>query len=367
MNLIDVINAQIKDVKEISGKSYILIDSSELYPGGGGQPPDRGYFEALGIRIELKGTEKINDLIYWLIEPSQHNEIQGISSKIEIGKNYKIFIDSLWRFELSQQHTAQHIMSGLAFSLFGWETEGFSIFTENSKVEFIGADEDKEKYEMLERKTNEVILSRIPVKTYEEDSENVIDQLRKNTNKERLRIVEIPQIDKCPCGGTHVENTVEVGGFAILNWERKNSKAVRVIFASGVRLAKISKFFYGRELELRKKLTGDVNIRIDEILAENNMHFKKEKKLIELLAENILKRSINEDTLELKGLPLTQKELKFLDSLLREREVSGTLFITNEEGYFVLSGPKAEEIFLNLKTNGASGGGKGIITGKLGV
>lgn len=361
------INVQIKDIEIISAKVYILIDSSELYPGGGGQPNDKGYIDISGIKFELKEVKKINDSIYWLVDPISQLEAEEILKYIKINQTYNLFIDYLWRFELSQQHTVQHIMSGLAFSLFGWKTQGFSIFDNDSKVEFIEADEDSEKYELIERKTNEVILSRRPVKIYEEKVENLTEQLRKDIKREIVRIVEIPEIDKCPCGGTHTENTGEIGGFAILGWERKNSKAIRVIFASGMRLAKISKSFFKRESELRRKLTGDVNERIDEILAENNMYLKKEKKLIELFADEIIRSSLSKDILELKGLPLNQKELKLLDTLLIEKGFNGNVFITNEEGYFVLSGKKGEEIFLKLKENGASGGGKGIITGKLGV
>jgi len=73
-----------------------------------------------------------------------------------------VVIDELWRLEVSQQHTAQHIFSALAEQLYGWPSEGFAIFEDESKIELLGADEDPEKYAQLERQVNEVILRANP-------------------------------------------------------------------------------------------------------------------------------------------------------------------------------------------------------------
>jgi len=339
----------IKEIKKIEDKRYILLENSCLYNGGGGQPSDRGYLVGNGFKANLKNVENIEGANYWLVESDK---------EISTG-NVEIFIDELWRFELSQQHTVQHIVSGFALSLFGWVTDGFTIFDDYSKIEFLSADDDADKYKILEQKTNEAIVKSIPIKIYE-TSENI--ETRKKIDRDILRIVEIGDIDKCPCGGTHVENTSQIGGFSILNFERKNSKCMKITFSSGLRLGRKLREFYDREAVLRKKLTGEISERIDEILKLNNDYIKNEKLLIELLAENI---SSENNLVELRKLPIDHKQLKYLSILLSERRLNSVLI--NTEGYFSISGDDSETLFEKLKLEGAIGGGKGIITGKLNI
>ena len=339
----------IKDIKNVNGKSYILLENTCLYTGGGGQPSDRGYIIGDGFKAYLKNVEKIEGMDYWQVESDK---------VIKIGE-VDIFFDNLWRYELSQQHTAQHIISGFALSIYGWVTDGFTIFDDYSKIEFLSADDDEEKYKILEQKTNEAIIKSIPVKIYETDGSI---ETRKKIDKDIIRVVEIGDIDRCPCGGTHVENTSQLGGFCIIGFERKNSKCMKVEFSSGLRSGRILKEFYNREAILRKKLTGEISERIDELLKENSNFIKKERTLIELLSKNI---SDKDGVVELRDLPISNNDLKYLSSLLSKRGLNSILI--NNEGYFSISGDNSEALFEKIKLEGAVGGGKGIITGKLNI
>ena len=342
-------NGVITDIKIIDDKTYIVLENNCLYRGGGGQPPDKGYIVGKDFKAVLKNVENIDVRNYWLVESNK---------EITIG-DVEIFIDELWRFELSQQHTAQHIVSGFALSLFGWVTDGFTIFDDYSKIEFLSADDDEEKYKILEQKTNEAIIKSIPVKIFETDGSL---ETRKKIDKDIIRVVEIGDIDRCPCGGTHVENTSQLGGFCIISFERKNSKCMKVEFSSGLRSGRILKEFYNREAILRKKLTGEISERIDELLKENSNFIKKERTLIELLSKNI---SDKDGIVELRDLPISNNDLKYLSSLLSKRGLNSTL--VNNEGYFSISGDNSEALFEKIKLEGAVGGGKGIITGKLNI
>jgi len=73
---------------------------------------------------------------------------------------------------------------------------GFAIFEDESKIELLGADEDPEKYAQLERQVNEVILRQIPVRVYV--TEEVDEKLRKHTDYEHPRIVEIEGLTSVP-------------------------------------------------------------------------------------------------------------------------------------------------------------------------
>jgi len=321
-----------------------------VYEGGGGQPADRIKIKGPGFYIESDEAFKEKGGTFWKVK-----SISGEVPKTEV--EVDVVIDELWRLEVSQQHTAQHIFSALAEQLYGWPSEGFAIFEDESKIELLGADEDPEKYAQLERQVNEVILRQIPVRVYV--TEEVDEKLRKHTDYEHPRIVEIEGIDKCACGGTHVTNTGYVGGFAILKVERKNTRYVRVIFAAGIRLARIAKNYIEREQKLKNLLTGDVEERVFQLLEQKKQLELEKKNLLELVKVQIAQS----DEVFWRNLPLDMQSMKQIAAYCNEKDKD--IVLVNQEGYFAMGGPNANMHFEAFREKGASGGGKGVITGKL--
>lgn len=111
-----------------------------------------------------------------------------------------------------QQHTGEHILSGLVHRHFGYDNVGFHMGADEVTIDFNGV-LTQEQLEMLEDEANEIVYANVPVKVlYPSDEE--LKNLEYRSKKEltgQVRIVEIPGADVCACCGTHVERTGEVG------------------------------------------------------------------------------------------------------------------------------------------------------------
>jgi Ser-tRNA(Ala) deacylase AlaX len=331
----------------VENEQYLAwIESDYLYPGGGGQPCDQAVIQQNGLSFPIHETRLIHGQLMWVIPNCQ----------LKLGE-IQITPDSLYRWEVSQQHTAQHIFSGLALQKYGWRSDGFSIFPLESKIELVGADLDLAKYEWLEDQSNQMITQGIPITIYDAKEGDV---LRKADNPDHTRVVLIEGVDKCCCSGTHVSRTDQVGGFAILHIERKNKESVRVTFGAGLRLAKIAKQSKKEEKDLKNLLKGDIRERIDILLQECENNREKEKTLISLMASLI---PLESPVFRMDQLPLSLESLKYLSLAIQQRGITSSL--VNKEGYFVLSGPMADSLFEEFKQRGAKGGGKGVITGRM--
>lgn len=334
------------EILEDNGLCLARIDCEALYPGGGGQPCDQAILIQNGLSFSIHETRQIDDQIFWVFSVSG----------LEIG-DITINRDEFYRLEISQQHTVQHIFSGLAFQKYGWKSDGFTIFPEDSKIELIGADLDLSKFEWLEQQTNFVISRRIPV---EIAINTPGEDLKKSTIPEHNRVVSIKEVDRCYCGGTHVSSTDQIGSFSILTVERKNKESVRVTFVAGLRLAKMIKQYKNDEKKLKNLLKGDIWERVEILLKEYDDSQILEKNLLSLIADLV---PSNPPIFRRDALPLSLEKLKYLSLAIQQRGISSSLI--NQEGYFVLSGQESDKLFEELKCRGAKGGGKGVITGKL--
>ena len=174
-----------------------ILSQTGFYPEGGGQPSDTGTLG--GIRV-LDVQEKDGQIIHFLEQP------------IEIGSIAEGMIDWDRRFDYMQQHTGEHILSGLIHERFGYNNVGFHMGAEEVTIDFDGT-MTMEEAEELELLANEVIFDNRPVKVLYPNEEELktIPYRSKKELTGQVRIVEIPGADICACCGTHVERTGEVG------------------------------------------------------------------------------------------------------------------------------------------------------------
>lgn len=115
-------------------------------------------------------------------------------------------------YDNMQQHTGEHIFSGLVHKHFGYDNVGFHMGTDEVTVDFNGII-TQEQLDALEDEANQLIYDNVPVHVFYPSKEE-LEQLDYRSKKELtgvVRIVEIPGGDICACCGTHVETTGEVG------------------------------------------------------------------------------------------------------------------------------------------------------------
>lgn len=183
--------------KNKKGTWDTILNQTAFYPEGGGQPSDTGALN--GVKV-LHVSEKGEEIIHELEAPLEEGVLaEGV-------------IDWKKRYDNMQQHTGEHIFSGLVHKHFGYDNVGFHMGTDEVTVDFNGV-LTQEQLDKLEDEANQLIYDNVPVKVFYPSKEE-LEELDYRSKKELtglVRIVEIPGGDICACCGTHVETTGEVG------------------------------------------------------------------------------------------------------------------------------------------------------------
>ena len=197
-----------------SDKDYIYIetDRTAFFPEGGGQTCDKGSFN--GINVE--NIQIISGKIVHFVKNSEEN-----AEKIKIGSVLSGKIDMKKRFSDMQQHSGEHIFSGIVNSLYGYNNVGFHLGTEVVTLDFDGelGEDDICKVENL---VNEAVWKNLEIKvTFPSDEELTKIKYRSKIEiEDQVRIVEIPGVDVCACCAPHVKRTGEIGIVRVVNFER---------------------------------------------------------------------------------------------------------------------------------------------------
>lgn len=219
-----------------------VLDKTAFFPEGGGQTADTGVID--GVRV-LDVQEK-GEVIYHYLE----NDIQA-------GKTVNCKLDWDARFDKMQNHTGEHIVSGIVHSLYGFDNVGFHLSDTEMTMDFDGmlTREDLLKVEAL---ANEVIYRNAKVTAfYPEDLAN-LEYRSKLDLTENVRIVEIEGCDKCACCAPHVNNACEVGIIKILDFT-KNKGGIRIWAVCGKRALKDYNNRYNSVLEISAMLCSPQN------------------------------------------------------------------------------------------------------------
>jgi misacylated tRNA(Ala) deacylase len=137
-----------------------------------------------------------------------------------------------------RMHTAQHVLSSVVFKTFNAKTAGNQIHADHSRVDFQPIKFTEEDLARVEEACNEIIERAVPVHIYEEerpvleekmaDQRYILNMIPKSIPK--LRVVDILDVDICPCAGTHVKNTSELGKVHILERRSKGKDIDRIVY-----------------------------------------------------------------------------------------------------------------------------------------
>lgn len=205
-------NCKVIDLYTVNNKIYIETDRTAFFPEGGGQTSDIG---KLGI-ANVENVQNINGKIFHFVENSEENV-----DFFTIGKEIKGEICWKKRFSDMQQHSGEHIFSGIVHSLYGYDNVGFHLGSEVVTLDFNGVltKEDVCKVELL---VNKAVWDNSEVKvTFPSDEElALIDYRSKKEIDGQVRLVEFPGVDICACCAPHVKNTGEIGIVEVVNFEK---------------------------------------------------------------------------------------------------------------------------------------------------
>ena len=183
---------------EKTDKGYeIILDATAFYPEGGGQAADTGTLN--GIRVT--DTRERGETVVHFCE-----------SALEVGAVAEGFIDYENRFHRMQQHSGEHIVSGIINRRYGYHNVGFHMGSDIITIDFDGVI-PAEDLAAIEAEANGAVWQNLPLKVWY-PSEAELPDVPYRTKRALpwpVRIVEVPGFDICACCGTHVQATGEIG------------------------------------------------------------------------------------------------------------------------------------------------------------
>lgn len=179
-------------------KGYeVTLQRTAFFPEGGGEPCDTGYIGSVRV---IDVFERGEDVIHVTDSP------------VEPGNEYSCVIDWDKRIRSMRHHTAEHIISGIVHSMYGYENVGYHLGADGVIIDFSGF-LTKEEIAEVEKRSNEAVMANVPIKCWFPDSEvlSSISYRSKLDLTENVRIVDIEGVDTCACCAMHVKRTGEIG------------------------------------------------------------------------------------------------------------------------------------------------------------
>ena len=236
----------------------VTLCATAFYPEGGGQACDLG---ALGSANVLDVQEKGEEIVHLCDAP------------LTVGETVEGTIDWARRFDLMQQHTGEHIVSGLLHAKFGCHNVGFHIGADVMEVDF-DCNPTAEELSEIELRANEIVWQNLPVQSGYPAAEVLpgIPYRSKKALEYPVRIVQIPTADICACCGVHVGCTGEVGLIKILSCV-KFHQGIRLQMVCGGRAYRYMSNLYEQAKLVSQSFSaklpeiGAAAIRMNEALA----------------------------------------------------------------------------------------------------
>ena len=206
----------------------IILDQTMFYPGGGGQPSDSGKITIENKDYTVKHARKQGlNVIHVLAENIPY---------IDVNMPIKGEIDWERRYQLMRTHTAMHILCGVIFRDYGASVTGGSMDSLKGRMDFEFETMHKDLVQTIEAEVNLEVINARPVKVAvlpREEAFQIPDLIRTKINLlpegiKQVRVVEIEGLDLQADGGTHVNNTSEVGQIRIVDYKSKGKINKRI-------------------------------------------------------------------------------------------------------------------------------------------
>lgn len=259
----------------------IVLDQTAFFPEEGGQVADKGTLtfvdeEKSVHTFPLLDAHIKEDIIYHYVE-----------REIPIGTVVTGEVDWEQRFDFMQQHTGEHIISGLVNRYFGFDNVGFHLGLQEVTLDFNGV-LTLEQLRKIEQKANEAIWKNIPV----EVSYPITEALQSLVYRSKLditenvRIVTIPGYDVCACCAPHVDTTGQIGMIKITNVQSHRG-GVRVNILCGKRALNDYTLKQDSVADISASLSVKQNLVAEGVQRLKNENFKQ-KEVINTLQANIL-------------------------------------------------------------------------------
>ncbi|MCI6487156.1 MAG: alanine--tRNA ligase-related protein [Clostridiales bacterium] len=338
----------------------VVLDKTAFFPEGGGQPADTGIIGPAAVR----DVQEQNGEIF-------HYTDQALTP----GEEYACALDWEQRLCRMQNHSGEHIVSGITHKLYGFDNVGFHMGAECMTIDFSG-ELSWEQLTEIETLANQAVRDDLPVKTCFPGPE-ALSQMEYRSKLELtrdVRIVEIPGTDRCACCAPHVKRTGEIGLIKLLSAERHRG---------GVRIELVCGMDALRECRLMQEnvtaVSGLLSAKraksaaaVERVLAEQARLKERVAELSMALARLKAERfGYTEGNICVFDKVLDEVALRELVNLLMEKcgGMAGAFSGSDETGYMYIIGSKNIDLRshsreINDAINGKGGGTAEMIRGR---
>ena len=352
--------ATVLSCEETKGGYQVVLDRTAFYPEGGGQPADHG---TLG-GIAVTDVHEKDGVVFHTCEKT-----------VEIGKSVSCSIDWARRFDHMQQHSGEHIISGILCADYHCDNVGFHLGADTVTIDY-NADISWEQALDAERKANEVIWSDRAVEvTYPDaDALEALDYRSKKELTGQVRIVTFPEADCCACCGTHVLRAGQVGLVKVLSCQ-KFREGVRIEILCGQRaLSNLGKTYdqakaIGQKLSVKPQ---DTLAAVERLEAELSAAKYRMAELETAVFEAIARENEGKGDVVLFQSPMRGDSVRRLADAVAHASGGLACVFAGEDGQYsyAMVQADAEDISalvkeMNTTLNGRGGGRNGFAQGSV--
>ena len=332
----------------------VVLNQTLFFPEEGGQTPDKGTINGISVfDVQIK-----KDVItHYLNQP------------LEVGALVQGEIDWKHRFFNMQQHSGEHLFSGLAYRKYGYKNVGFHLSNQIVTMDF-DHPFTPEQLEEMEWEINQAIVANVEIKTgYPQKEELAKLEYRSKIEIDGdVRIVEIPGYDICACCAPHVKRTGEIGMFKIQTVQNYKG-GMRISFLCGFRALEE----YRKKSQIISELSGILTTN-QENLSEYVSKLKTQVQSLKTQLSNA-KQVVMDAKIE--GIPVEQKDVilferdldtpvmrTVVNKLVETHEgVCGVFVGTDDNGYNFIIGSKTvncKDVAAKLREELAARGGGSV-------
>ena len=352
--------AKVLDCRREKSGWAVILDRTAFFPEGGGQLADTGDIGSVRV-IDVQ--ERGGEILHYTDAP------------LEPGLAVSCRLDAEQRLRRMQNHSGEHIVSGLIHGKYGYDNVGFHMGAECMTIDFSG-ELDWEQLMDIEQRANETVRADIPVRAWFPDAEELaqLEYRSKLELTENVRIVEIGDVDRCACCAPHVSRTGEVGVIKILDCQRHRG-GVRVSVVCGMdavedyRAVQTGVTAVSRALSAKR---GEVAAAVCRILDENTRLKERaaplSAELVRVKAESAAATDGNICVFDGILDEVAQRELT---NLLMEKcgGISAVFSGSDKDGWRYIIGSKTVDLRretkrINAAINGRGGGTERMIQGR---
>lgn len=344
---------------EIEQGFQVILDQTAFFPEGGGQPPDKGTIQGK----EVLDVQEDGNYIY-----------HTVAMAIPVGTKVKGILDWETRFRIMQNHTGEHMVTGMIHERFGYDNVGFHMGSEFVTLDLNGTLSLKELEEIEEQVNRRIQENRKVFAVYPTGKE--AEEMQYRSKKEitsDLRVLFIEGIDICACCGTHVNRTGEVGVVKLLGMQSYKG-GVRISMVAGMDAVEDYSRKHQQITELSRLLSAkipDVSEAVRKLYEEQSELRGKILKLQNHLLEEKAKHISEDVTYYFSEEEFQGNELRQYANLLLEKiPFVMVLSVKKDTEYSYLIGSKKKDCrtlgtAINQNFQGKGGGSPVMVQGSL--